>query len=243
MLMAAQLPDHLRAPLSRRANLLVKWPLGIGLTSMRYMWRITPLHRSETEGDPGADGAPELPEWLDADHLQDVDAGVGALYHRRFTGVLENCDITPESLMKTVTGDLDGVAPSEMVAFDKVRGRPGGMHRNDEYVVRMPGPWDGPVRVVDVTETSFWLVTLSGHLEAGQIQFRARRRDDGVLVFEIETWARNGDALAALLYGKLRMAKEVQLHMWTSVLERLAKLVHGRLAGGVTIETRRLEVA
>lgn len=239
---ASDLPSHLRAPLARRANLLVKWPLGIGLTSMRYMWRVTPLHRSETPGDPASDDAPALPEWLETEHLQDADAGVGALYHRRFTGVFEDCDVTPERLMESVTTDLDGVAPSEMVAFDKVRGRSGRMRRNDEYVVRMPGPWDGPVRVVDVTETSFWLVTLSGHLEAGQIQFRAGRRD-GALVFEIETWARNGDALAAMLYGKLRMAKEVQLHMWTSVLERLPKLVGARLAGGVTIETRRLEAA
>ncbi len=237
-----ELPHHLRAPGARRVNLLVKWPLGIGLTSWRYMWRVTPLHRSETAGDPATDSPPGLPEWLETDYLQDADAGVGALYHRRFVGVMRDCDISPERLMETVTADLDGVAPSEMVAFDKVRGRSGGMRRNDEYVVRMPGPWDGPVRVVDVTDTSFWLVTLSGHLEAGQIQFRAERRD-GALVFEIETWARNGDALAAVLYGKLRMAKEVQLHMWTSVLERVAKLVGGRLAGGVTIETRRLEAA
>ena len=49
------------------------------------------------------------------------------------------------------------------------------MEVGDEYVVRMPGPWDGPVRVVEVTPTSFRLATLDGHLEAGQIEFRARR--------------------------------------------------------------------
>ena len=25
------------------------------------------------------------------------------------------------------------------------------MRPGDEYIVRMPGPWDGPVRVVEVT--------------------------------------------------------------------------------------------
>ncbi len=235
----ATLPAHLRAPRARRASLLAKWPFGLSLTSWRYMWRITPLHRRELPGDPVADGAPALPEWLDTTHLQDAGDGVGPLFHRRYTACVRGSAMAPEELMAAVTADLDGMAPSELVSFDKVRGRSGEMRRNDEYVVRMPAPWDGPVRVVDVTPTSFWLVTLAGHIEAGQIRFRAGRRD-GLLVFEIESWARNGDKLATLLYDRMRMAKEVQLHMWTSVLERIARMAGGRLAGGVTIETRRV---
>jgi hypothetical protein len=233
------LPAHLRAPRSRQLNLLVKWPLGLSLTSWRYMWRITPLHRHEEAGDPATDAAPTLPDWLDTDHLQDADAGVGPLFHRHYAASVRDTDVAPDELMATVTADLDSIAPSELVSFDKVRGASGEMRRNDEYVVRMPAPWDGPVRVVDVTPTSFWLVTLAGHIEAGQIQFRALRRGD-LLRFEIESWARNGDKLAALLYDRLRMTKEVQLHMWTSVLERIARMAGGRLAGGVEIETRRV---
>ena len=238
----ATLPAHLRAPRARRAALLAKWPLGLSLTSWRHMWRITPLHRRELPGDPVADGAPTLPRWVDSRHLQDVDAGVGALFRRRYTALVRDSAMEPEELMTTVTSDLDGIAPSELVSFDKVRGHARVMRRNDEYVVRMPAPWDGPVRVVEATPTSFWLVTLTGHIEAGQIQFRAGRRD-GALCFEIESWARNGDRLAALLYDRLRMAKEVQLHMWTSVLERIARLAGGRLGGGVAIETRRVAPA
>ena len=33
------------------------------------------------------------------------------------------------------------------------------------------------------------------------------------LRFEIESWARAGDRLSALLYNKLRLAKEIQLNM------------------------------
>ena len=235
----ATLPAHLRAPRARRLSLLAKWPLGLSLTSWRYMWRITPLHRHELAGDPVADAAPALPDWLERSHLQNVEVGVGPLFHRHYAASLRDSTMEPEELMATVIADLDGVAPSELVSFDKVRGRCGQMRRNDEYVVRMPAPWDGPVRVVEVTPTSFWLVTLTGHIEAGQIQFRALRRD-GAVSFEIESWARNGDALAALLYDRMRMAKEVQLHMWTSALERIARIAGGRLAGGVSIETRRV---
>jgi len=121
-----------------------------------------------------------------------------------------------------------------------VLGAEGALAVDDELVVRMPGPWDGPVRVAEATPTSFRLVTLEGHLEAGQIEFRASD-DDGQLTFAIESWARSGDRISNLLYHHLRMAKEVQLHMWTSFLERVADLAGGRISGGIEIVSRKLE--
>jgi hypothetical protein len=47
--------------------------------------------------------------------------------------------------------------------------------------------------------------------------------------------------LSNLLYHHLRMAKEVQLHMWTSFLEQVARLAQGRLTGGVEIISRKFE--
>ena len=44
-----------------------------------------------------------------------------------------------------------------------------------------------------------------------------------------------------LLYDRLRMAKEVQLHMWTSMLQRIADMAGGRVTGGIDIHTRRVE--
>ena len=111
----------------------------------------------------------------------------------------------------------------------------------DEYVVRMPGPWDGPVRVVERNATGFRLITLEGHLEAGQIRFSAADGDDGRLVFAIESWARGGDRLSNLLYDRLRMSKEIQFHMWTSFLEGVLKLSGGTRDGGLRVHTRRVE--
>ena len=135
--------------------------------------------------------------------------------------------------------DPDRVAPSEFASFTKVLGDEGAMAVGDEYVVRMPGPWDGPVRVVERSPTSFRLATLDGHLEAGQIEFAAARGE--LLEFRIESWARAGDRFSNLLYDRLRMSKEIQLHMWTSVLERVVKLSAGRLTGGIEIRTRRVD--
>jgi hypothetical protein len=94
--------------------------------------------------------------------------------------------------------------------------------------------------VVDVQPTSFRLATLVGHLEAGQIEFTAAREGDR-LVFHIESWARSGDRLSDLLYDRVRMAKEIQLHMWTSLLERVARATDGRITGGIEIDTRRVD--
>ena len=98
------------------------------------------------------------------------------------------------------------------------------------------------MRVVAVRPDGFRLATLTGHLEAGQIEFRARE-DGRVLEFTIESWARSGDRFSDLLYTHLRLAKEVQLHMWTSVLERVVSLAGGRMEGGVVITTRRVDDA
>ena len=148
---------------------------------------------------------------------------------------------TPERLVAVIAEDLDAVAPSEFASFQKVRGDPG-VAPGDKYIVRMPGPYDGPVQVVAKGPTSFRLVTLDGHLEAGQIEFRADS-DHRSVVFTIESWARSGDRFSDFLYNRLRLAKEVQLHMWTSVLNRVVELSGGQMEGGIVISTRRVEAS
>ena len=203
------------------------------------MWRTTPLHRSEVAGELPADDPPDLPAHALGDEVQHPEAGFGPLFHRIYRARIRGARVGPEELMAAMTADLDRVAPSEFASFNKVLGQEGRLAVGDEYVVRMPGPWDGPVRVVERTPRSFRLVTLDGHLEAGQIRFAAQAGE--LLEFRIESWARAGDRLSNLLYDHLRMSKEVQLHMWTSVLERVAELSGGRLSGGLEIRTRRVD--
>jgi uncharacterized protein (UPF0548 family) len=229
-----------RLSLARRLSTAARWPLGVGLTSWRYMWRTTPMTRRELQGSPSADSPPPFPIGVDASELQPPEDGAGPLFHRRYRVQIQDPDLAPPELMELFTRDLDTLAPSEFASFQKTRGEEGSLQAGDEYVVRMPGPWDGPVRVVEVTPDSFRLATLEGHLEAGQIRFSASE-SDGRLVFTIESWARSGDRLSNLLYARLRMAKEIQLHMWTSVLERAVDRSGGRRSGRLEIETRWLE--
>jgi uncharacterized protein (UPF0548 family) len=227
---------------SRRLATAAAWPLGIALTSWHYMWRITPLHRRELIGTMADDGPPPLPPGASRENAQPADSGVGPLYHRRYQVRVVQPELGAAALFERILADPNRVSPTEFARFTKVDGDTGRMAVGDEYVVRMPGPWDGPVRVVEVTATSFRLVTLDGHLEAGQIEFRAAD-DRGDVVFTIESWARSGDQLSRVMYQRLHMAKEVQLHMWTSFLERTAKLAGGRLEGGIDVETRAVDEA
>ena len=56
------------------------------------------------------------------------------------------------------------------------------------------------------------------------------------------SWARSADRLSNLLYHRVGMAKEVQLHMWISFLEGAAKLAHGSIEDdGIEIDTRRVD--
>ena len=226
----------------RRWLTAATWPVGIGLTSWDYMWRTTPLRRNEAAGTPPPT-APELltyPADVGRDEVQGCEDGVGPMFHRSYRTRVRNSAISAEELMEKVQSDPNRAAPTRFARFQQTQGVRGQLRVGDEFVVRMPGPWDGPVRVIDVRPRSFRLATLAGHLEAGQIEFRIGAERD-LLVFEIESWARSSTPLVNLLYHRLRMAKEVQAHMWISFLERVVDLSAGRMTGGVEIETERIE--
>jgi hypothetical protein len=226
---------------ARRLRTAVRWPLGVAVTTFTYMWRVTPIHRSEREGTWPEDGPPPVDATIERDGFQRPEDGSGPLFRRRYHARIAHAAISAAELMRDVKRDPNRVAPGALAHFEKLAGSDGELQAGDEFLVRMPGPWDGPIRVVETTPTSFRFATLDGHLEAGQIEWRASD-EDGALVFEIESWARGGDRLSHLLHDRLRMAKEVQLHMWTSVLERVARRTGGELDDGIRIETIRVEL-
>jgi hypothetical protein len=203
------------------------------------MWRITPMHRTETAGALAHDLPPDLPPNVATEGIQRIEDGSGPIFHRRYSITIGETSASPGQLITAIKRDPNVVAPTEFARFHKTLGDSGKMSVGDEFLVHMPGPWDGPVRVVNESPTSYRFATLAGHLEAGQIEFRAASEEE--LTFTIESWARSGDRLSNLLFEQLRMAKEIQLHMWSSMLERVAELANGRPLRGLTIETRRVD--
>jgi hypothetical protein len=206
------------------------------ITSWAYVWRVTPMHRREVAGSMAVDRAPELPADVPRDGIQWPRDGRGAFLHRTYRVDVVEGRLGATALMECIREDINRVVPGAIARFRKVAGDEGVLALGDEYVVRMPGPWDGPVRVMEVTPSSFRFATLDGHLEAGQIEWRAHDLGDA-LRFEVESWSRPGDLLSYVAHHRLRMAKEVQLHVWTSVLEKVVKLAAGRMRAGVDIHT------
>ena len=223
------------------------WPVGVSLTAWDYMWRTTVMHRSEAdESDAAAHQPASYPLGVDDSEVQSIADGVGPLFHRRYSARIKDPEIGPEELIELLKRDLNAAAPTSFARFQRVLGDGDLLDVGDEFVVRMPGPWDGPVRVIAQTPVSFRLATLDGHLEAGQIEFQADAGDpdgpDDRLRFTIESWARSGDRFSNLLYHRFGLAKEVQLHMWISFLEGTAKLAGGTIdSDGIEIDTRRVE--
>lgn len=228
-----------RSHAPRWATILFRWTFGMMLVSWRYLWQITPLHRTVQVGD-ASDLPPPLPEQCVDDRNQPLERGAGPLFHRVFSVRIEETTMMARELISALAADLNEAMPSEVTSVERQSEPAADLAVGDEMVVRIPGPWDGPVRVVERTDTSFRLATLRNHLEAGQIEFRARPRD-GSLQFEIEAWARPSSPMVNLLYTRLRLAKEIQLNMWVRFCEAAADVARGRVRGGVTIHTRMVE--
>src|SRR6185437_10071645 len=100
-----------RPSLGRRLRTASRWPLGIALTSWRYMWRTTPLHRSEVAGALPGDGPPPIAPGVARDELQ-LD-GTGALFHRVYRARVRDTDFAPAAAIAAIAADPDRVAPSE----------------------------------------------------------------------------------------------------------------------------------
>jgi hypothetical protein len=235
-----------RPSATKRWITALNWPVGVALTSWDYMWRTTPLHRREiVERALGPHLPPAPPASVDRTDLQPPESGHGPLFHRRYRTAIRDTGDDPAALMDRLKENVNQAAPTTFARFQRVLGDGERLAVGDEYVVRMPGPWDGPVRVVAADERSFRLATLVGHLEAGQIEFRATPLTGGPagasLGFEIESWACSSGRFSDLLYHHVRMSKEIQLHMWVSFLEGVVALSGGRMTGGVDTDTRRID--
>ncbi|MDL5159858.1 DUF1990 family protein [Actinomycetospora termitidis] len=228
-------PDSLSGP-----SRVLRWAAGMGLMTVSYLRDRQLIVRSEEPGDD-ADLPATVPADLTDPRVQHQQHGRGPLFHRRFTVLIDGATADATGLMTQVRGDLEKLLPKEVAAVtphgDGTPPKPG-----DEFVVRMPGPWDGPVRVISSDDTHLRLTTLAGHLEAGQIEFRADDEADG-LRFTIETWARPASPLLDLLFTHLRVAKEMQLFMWVRACLAAAKLAGGRPHGHVYAHTRRVRAS
>jgi hypothetical protein len=210
---------------------LWRWPPGLVFAAWRHLTSDVPVHQVE---EPEVVRPPRLEP---APDLQLAEDGVGPLFHRRYAVRIHLHQCDAETVMARFVEAPDSMVPGEVACFE-AEGDHTDLRPGDDLVVRMPGPWNGPVRVVEVMPTSFRLATRRGHLEAGQIEFRAV--DEEVqLHFVIESWARSSSRAADLLYDRLHVSKLMQGYLWGQCCARVCAASRGQMVQGVEIYTGR----
>jgi len=171
--------------------------------------------------------------------LQREEWGYGPHFIRRYSVSVTNPAVSATELMRKLQQDINHFSPQQNACFTKSKGEPGKLAVGDEFSIRICGPNDGMVVVVDVDAMSFSLHTLKGHPEAGEIQFSVRDEPEGFR-FQIESHARSKDMLIHLMYHTLGIGKMKQEETWTHFCNAVAEYSGGE-KGGVQVTTYRCE--
>lgn len=222
-----------------RLRQTARWAVGTSLALARYPFQRVPMYRRDrlgTHHDARPDPDRELPG--DPDTVQRAGDGVGPVYHRRYWVEVTDTALGPQELIEVIAGDVNAITPREISRFESFTGDDvHGLELGDELVVRLPGPWEGPIRVVERTPTAFRFATLRGHMEAGEIVFRTSIGERGFLRFEIESWARSSTRQFRVLYDLVPIAREMQLQMWSRFCVEVARRSGGVLMSNVQSHT------
>ena len=175
---------------------------------------------------------------------QPASTGSGPLLERRYFIDVARAHRSPAQLMAEVKADLPRFSPEALADFKKKDGDDD-LKVGDEFSITILGPWNGCVRVTEVSATSFEFITLEGHPEAGRIRFGAHYRDEmpDVLRFEIRSSARSRDGLVAFAYDTIGGGKLLQEATWTEFCRRVAAASGGQAQGAVVVETFRHDEA
>lgn len=188
----------------------------------------------------------EAPPEAEGPGLQHAEGGAGPRFHRRYSVRVREAEWSPEQLIADVGADFGPYVAPELARFERETGDEGRLSPGDEFLVHINGPWNGPVRVVESEPARFVLATREGHMEAGQIEFRAEplpptggASGSGGLLFTIESWARSRDELVDVAYDDLGVAKGAQQAMWTFFCEQVATRAGGEIDGEVEVLTER----
>ena len=173
------------------------------------------------------------------------DEGHGPLFYRRYRLTFTAPGLTAADLMTKIQGNPDKFCAQSLAHYHKTKGKLGELHVGDEFFITLTGPFNAPVRVAQVSERAFTLVTLQDHMEAGEIHFETRSFVDASsgeehVEMQIVSWARSRDRLVDFAYDTLKVAQAIQNEMWTSFLEIVARKAGGRKLGPVEILIQRI---
>ena len=173
--------------------------------------------------------------------VQSIGTGVGPRFHRTYWVEVPVSWEQAVKTMEAMKADINAYSPQAIATFEKQSGDPKDLSIGDEILVRITGPWNGPVRVTEVRNDGFSFCTLEGHLEAGSISFRISKTPRGTVCFKIESITRSRDQIVNFFYDKLRLAMLAQTEMWELFCQNFARdaLNDPEVRPVVHVQTRR----
>ena len=90
---------------------------------------------------------------------QSASTGSGPLLERRYFIDVERSRKSPAQLMAEVQADVSRFSPDALADFKKETDDDDPIKTGDEFHITIFGPWNGSVRVTDVSATSFEFIT------------------------------------------------------------------------------------
>ncbi len=235
---------------TKSKDLLKAASLAIGglalITSVTHMRRLLVPANTRTVNVSDVPSTPKpIPQKaLKGDQpIQLLEDGVGKLFHRRYHVDIKSSRLSKNEIISKIIEDPNDCSPIEVMRFEKTKGRENTMAVGDEYVIHIAGPWNGPVRVIDVTDTSFSFITLQDHVEAGEIQFRVldHPKRKKMLRFEIRSWSRSRDKIVDFAYDKVPLVSTAQQQVWVYFCQQVVELSAGKQVGKVEVITERTD--
>jgi hypothetical protein len=229
--MVSRQAPRFRSRLTRQVLRRVGWLIGAPLAVFRFLRRRVTIE----EIDPQGDRAP-----LPADGEERAAHGVqgsGSVVHRLYSTRIEAATLSAERLVSVIAADPNVIAPTEVLRFEKTRGRPGRLEEGDRLLIRMAGPWNAPVEVTRRWAQGFRLAAARGHPQLGQFELRARD-EHGAIAIEIQTRER-GAARGFQLLQRVKLIQRMQDYTWGEMLQNTARLAGGRPPERITVQPLR----
>jgi hypothetical protein len=199
---------------ARAVDRLVGWSVGMPLATLRFLTRRTPFEDRVVEGGPAEPGT----------------------VRRRYRARAERPRLPARKVAAVVVNDPNVVLPVEVMRFSPGGAVAGPLREGQGRLIRMAGPWNGPVRVLEAGESGFRLAGLRGGAQRGEIAYRVRE-DGDALELEVRITQRSASRLYDVVYHRLGIARRIERHTWAYVIERSAQLAGARPPERVVVET------
>jgi hypothetical protein len=190
---------------ARAAERTIGWAVGVPLATFRFLARRVPIERVPAPAEWAADG----------------------LVHRRLWAECEGPQLPATRLLDIIAADPNVVMPTEVLQFHKASGDPGRLAVGDRYLIRMAGPWDGPVSIATRDKNRVRLESCPGNPQQGHIDFVVE--DDGErLRIEIASRYQSASRAFRVLTRSLPLVERMEVHAGGHILEMAAQLAGAR---------------